>query len=85
VSDENFRTRIQAQIDRQPHFDEYMFVDTNETALMVLLELVEEQEYAADPHEWCHMRPTHLRALLALEAAQAEIENAPGGATGEGS
>jgi hypothetical protein len=66
---EDWRRRIAAEIDRQPHFDDqYPHLSTISSAVESILELVEEESWAQDNHDWCHNRPDRL-ALLGLWSA----------------
>lgn len=75
----DMRTRLRMQIDRQPHFDlRYPHVADLEGALLITLDRLEEQDYAADPHGWCHERPVLLALVDAALAADPQPDEAGG-------
>ncbi len=43
--------------------------ETVEDAVATAKEMVEEWDYAADPHGYCHVRPVLVRLVQAVEAA----------------
>ena len=57
--------RLVVQVTREPIIERYPPVVDLEFAIEVALEKVEEWDYEADAHGWCHERPI----LIALIAA----------------
>lgn len=56
--------RLARETVREPVFERYPSVRLVADAVEIALERIEEWEYTADPHGWCHERPV-LIALVA--------------------
>jgi hypothetical protein len=55
-SREELRQRLASETKREPIFEQYQPA-TMELAIISTLERIEEWDYEADPHGWCHERP----------------------------
>lgn len=60
-----FAERLRAEADRDPTFERWPALVPLDHAIEVALERIEEWDYNADAHGWCHERPV----LISLVAA----------------
>lgn len=65
----DYAGRLEREIARQPIFDEYPPLPDLDFAIRVVLETVEEMDWADDKHAWCHSRPVWLALLQAAVGA----------------
>lgn len=65
---------LAAEVKRGPVFERYPALVDSAHALQVAWEKVQEWDYSADAHGWCHERPVWLTLIADLRAKQAEVE-----------